>query len=99
MNLRRTIVFFLFSIFVFFLSPPGNACTTFVIDNGEDLIFGRNYDWRFDDGLVIINKRGVEKAVRGRVADKSRSYWGYVLKDKIFKQLAARTPGLDIPCS
>jgi choloylglycine hydrolase len=35
------------------------ACTTFCFE--DVLIFGKNYDWNVDDGLVMVNKRGVLK--------------------------------------
>jgi len=69
MNRRPIVVLCLFVLFIFLPSLPANACTTFVIDNGQDLIFGRNYDWMLGDGLVVINKRGVEKNIGARVAD------------------------------
>jgi choloylglycine hydrolase len=32
-----------------------------LLDQGDELVFGRNYDWTVDDGLVVVNKRGVSK--------------------------------------
>jgi penicillin V acylase-like amidase (Ntn superfamily) len=37
------------------------ACTTFCYRADRELLFGRNYDWDVGDGLVLTNKRGVEK--------------------------------------
>jgi choloylglycine hydrolase len=37
------------------------ACTTFCLQNGTDLVFGKNYDWNVEDGLVFVNKRNVQK--------------------------------------
>lgn len=37
------------------------ACTTFCFERGGTHVFGKNYDWSVDDGLVIVNKRGVSK--------------------------------------
>jgi choloylglycine hydrolase len=39
----------------------GEACTTFVIKTGDELVFGRNLDWKTGLGLVIVNKRNIEK--------------------------------------
>jgi penicillin V acylase-like amidase (Ntn superfamily) len=36
-------------------------CTTFVIKNDSSLVFGRNLDWQVGTGLLIINKRNIEK--------------------------------------
>jgi choloylglycine hydrolase len=52
--------------FVLFLLPvfhhTAYACTTFVVREGGKQLFGRNYDFGFGDGYIIINKRGVSKA-------------------------------------
>jgi penicillin V acylase-like amidase (Ntn superfamily) len=40
---------------------PAPACTTFCLRRGADAVFGKNYDWSFGDGLVLVNKRGVAK--------------------------------------
>ncbi len=37
------------------------ACTTFCLKNKTETLFGRNYDWMIGDGVVVVNKRGVEK--------------------------------------
>jgi penicillin V acylase-like amidase (Ntn superfamily) len=44
------------------------ACTTFCLKNRDEVLFGKNYDWMIGDGLVFVNKRGVEKSalVSGR---------------------------------
>jgi len=40
---------------------PSRACTTFCYQDGGALVFGKNYDWNVEDGLVVVNKRGVVK--------------------------------------
>jgi len=42
---------------------PGRAgaCTTFCLRTGDDVLFGKNYDWSIGYGLVVTNKRGVAK--------------------------------------
>jgi len=37
------------------------ACTTFCYADGGTLVFGRNYDWNLGDGIVVVNKRNVQK--------------------------------------
>jgi choloylglycine hydrolase len=37
------------------------ACTTFVLNDSINLIFGRNFDWDLGSGLIIVNKRGLQK--------------------------------------
>ncbi len=40
-------------------SHPARACTTFCFEDA--LVFGKNYDWGVEGGLVLVNKRGVSK--------------------------------------
>jgi choloylglycine hydrolase len=37
------------------------ACTTFFIHHNGKMVFGRNYDWMADAGMVCTNQRGLAK--------------------------------------
>src|SRR5262245_14686624 len=37
------------------------ACTTFVMGEGQNVVVGKSYDWNTPYGMVMINKRGVQK--------------------------------------
>jgi choloylglycine hydrolase len=37
------------------------ACSTFLLKKDRKVVFGKNYDWDLEDGLLIVNKRGVLK--------------------------------------
>lgn len=43
------------------LTSDAFACTTFCLKSKNEMLFGRNYDWMIGDGLLMVNKRGVEK--------------------------------------
>jgi len=43
------------------LAQQAGACSTFLLKHGENLWFGRNYDWPFGDALLLSNKRGIAK--------------------------------------
>ncbi len=45
------------------------ACTTFCLKNGGEVLFGKNYDWMIGDGMIFVNKRGVEKSAMVTGAD------------------------------
>jgi penicillin V acylase-like amidase (Ntn superfamily) len=49
-------------LLLFCISQYSNACTTFFLFDGRIAVFGRNYDWVTADGLLIVNKRSVNKA-------------------------------------
>ncbi|MCT4591423.1 MAG: linear amide C-N hydrolase [Carboxylicivirga sp.] len=37
------------------------ACTTFVINDSTNLVFGRNFDWDIGLGMIVVNKKGLNK--------------------------------------
>ena len=47
-------------------------CTTVCLESGREVLFGKNYDWDFGDGLVVVNKRGVAKQ---SLADVNPAFW------------------------
>ena len=50
------------SVFAIVLWPSYlRPCTTFCFKNHGEWIFGRNYDFEIEYGLIIVNKRGVAK--------------------------------------
>ena len=49
------------SLFLFFQVTIIYACTTFLINKNGQLVFGRNYDWITDAGMVGTNLRGLAK--------------------------------------
>lgn len=58
MRLRRLVLGLLSA---FLAIAPAVPCTTFVLQDGARLLFGRNLDWNWADGLAIVNPRGVAK--------------------------------------
>jgi len=45
----------------FVTARPAGACTTFCYADGGTRVFGRNYDWSLGDGMLLVNKRGMQK--------------------------------------
>jgi len=43
------------------LLAPAYPCSTFVLQKGDILVFGKNFDWFTGLGMVVVNKRGVRK--------------------------------------
>ncbi len=58
-RLARTLV--VIGCVVLPLAEASLACTSFCLQEGDGLVFGRNFDWHLEHGLVIVNKRGVAK--------------------------------------
>lgn len=43
-------------------SSQALACTTFCLVSGDRVVLGKNYDWYISTGLLLVNKRGVERS-------------------------------------
>jgi choloylglycine hydrolase len=57
----KNIIILLITFLLCIAPKISNSCTTFCLDKGEDLVFGKNVDWMQANGFVFINKRGVLK--------------------------------------
>jgi choloylglycine hydrolase len=56
-----------------------HACSTFCLREGGRIVFGKNYDWKAGDGLLLVNKRGVRRYSDSKGAPaKWRSRYGSV---------------------
>ena len=56
-------------------------CTTFVLEGGGKIYFGRNLDWDWESGMVVVNPRGVQKTalvMPGHAPAKWKSKYGSV---------------------
>ncbi len=53
--------FLMIAVVTSLFSNESRACTTFCFERGDTRVFGKNYDWDVEDGLVVVNKRGVTK--------------------------------------
>ncbi len=75
--MRNRILFFIFSIFLIHSVPrAGQACTTFALDHNNQYLVGKNFDWMVDDGLIVINKRGIsKKAIYVKEANARPATW------------------------
>ena len=58
---QRFLPLLVWSAFVLGVPPAPRACTTFCAEQDGSWIFGRNYDWDVEIGLLVVNKRGVAK--------------------------------------
>ena len=56
MKSNRIVFIVLLAASVCLLPEASRSCTTFLLNRGDELVFGRNYDWMVDDGLVVVNK-------------------------------------------
>lgn len=89
-------------IILLYLSPVIFSCTTFCYQYRGDWIFGRNYDWDIEYGMVVVNKRGVAKTA---MTDQNPARWVSRYGSITFNQYGRELPlggmneaGLVIEC-
>ncbi len=70
MTNRNIILFFLICVF-YFTSLDAWACTTFNLQGPGVNLFGKNYDWPCENGMVVINKRGIKKVAMQATTNKA----------------------------
>ena len=73
------------------LPPPLNACTTIVLRNNKQVVFGRNYDWHIEGGLVYVNQR---RMTRQSLGDPSKNPAIWVSR---FGSITFNQGGRDLP--
>ena len=56
---------------ILFSTLETKACTTFCIQDGDRVVFGRNFDFPVGYGHVLVNKRNVRKAAMVRPPEKA----------------------------
>lgn len=71
------------------VSPPAQACSTFCFQSQDGPIFGRNYDWSVGVGMVVVNKRGVEKR---SVSEDNPAHWDSRYGSVTFNQYGREFP-------
>ncbi|QJR10857.1 hypothetical protein DSM104443_01927 [Usitatibacter rugosus] len=68
---------------------PAVPCTTFCVRGPEGLVFGRNYDYAFGEGMVLVNARGVEKV---SVLERNAARWTSKYGSVTFNQYGRDNP-------
>ena len=57
------------TLMIVFMQQDVLACTTFQLIHEGQVFVGKNYDWMVEDGLIIVNKRGVSKTAYQSTGD------------------------------
>ncbi|KPK73484.1 hypothetical protein AMJ87_01485 [candidate division WOR_3 bacterium SM23_60] len=59
--MKRSRTYIIVTLLILLLPVNAYTCTTFCFQHNGAWIYGRNYDWMVEQGLVMVNKRGVAK--------------------------------------
>ena len=84
--------YFVVFLVLTFIGPvaAAHACTTIVFRDGDALLYARNLDWNWKDGLVIVNQRGIAKTAfvqPGEVAAEWTSTYGSVTFNQFGREM------------
>jgi len=91
MNKRMISILVHVAFLIIFASPVVYPCTTFVLHQGNKLVFGRNLDWITGTGLVMVNPRNLEKVA---LVDPSEKPVKWISK---FGSITFNQVGRDLP--
>jgi len=58
---NKAIFFFVCMMTLNFIPSNGHPCTSFFLNGQDAHLVGKNYDWVIGNGLIVVNKRGMEK--------------------------------------
>lgn len=50
------------------------ACTTFCLSRGDEVVYGKNYDWQNGNGYLMVNQRGAAKTALVGPPDRPASW-------------------------
>ena len=75
---------------VLFFALPVFSCTTFVLEGGERVYLGKNLDWHWDEGFVLINQKNVQK--RAIVLSTNAATWTSKYGSVTFNQFGRELP-------
>lgn len=89
MKSNRTTLLVFFAVFICLVPPSSHPCTTFLIDYGDELVFGRNYDWMVDEGFVMVNKKHVAKTA---LTSDEPAHWTSTYGSLTFNQYGRELP-------
>lgn len=67
------------------------ACTTFLLSKNGRHLFGRNYDWITESGMVMVNARGLDKT-SARTKDGKQANWRSKYGSITFNQYGKENP-------
>jgi choloylglycine hydrolase len=72
--------------------PDAAACTTFLLSSPDGRVVGKCYDWDLGAGIVLINKRGVDKRALPMHPDDHPATWRSAHASVTFNQYGRELP-------
>jgi choloylglycine hydrolase len=73
------------------LAVPAFPCSTFVLEEGDNLVLGKNFDWFTGVGMVVVNKHGVSKTA-ALAPERNPAHWASRYGSITFNQVGREYP-------
>jgi penicillin V acylase-like amidase (Ntn superfamily) len=73
-----------------FCNFPAFSCTTFVLGGGRHAYLGKNLDWDWDEGFLLVNPRNIQK--RAFVSAENAAQWTSKYGSVTFNQFGREMP-------
>lgn len=89
--MKRLVIILSVAICGLFGATAAYPCTTFVLQGGGRIYFGRNLDWHWEDGFVVINRRNIEKTAFV-AAERPAANWTSKYGSVTFNQFGCEMP-------
>jgi len=89
MKLDRSLIPALCITCIFMIPHAVQTCTSFCLHNDDEVVFGKNYDWSLDDGILIVNKRNMSKTAMG---EDHPAHWTSTYGSVTFNQYGRELP-------
>src|SRR5512140_604621 len=83
---------FLGPLLLLLAAPPARPCSAFLLDAPSGPVVAKGYDWSDERGLVVINKRGVEKRALVLAPSDTPATWRSRLASLTFNQYGRELP-------
>ncbi len=77
---------------ILLLAMPAWPCTTFLMEHDGEPLVGKSYDWDVADGLVITNRRGVQKKAFIMTTGDTPAEWISTYASVTFNQYGRELP-------
>ena len=84
----RTLV----AVLLVLAARPALSCSAFLREGAGGPVMGKSYDWDDERGLVLVNKRGVEKRALVLSPDRTPATWRSRLASLTFNQYGRELP-------
>jgi penicillin V acylase-like amidase (Ntn superfamily) len=88
----RTLLATLVAVLAAFAPRPAPACTTFLLQQGGEVVVGKSYDWDMGQALLVFNQRGVGKQALVMDPKETPARWRSRFASLTFNQYGRELP-------